>query len=108
MRQFIGLSYDEGIYKLEIYCYALKDGEVDQLILMLAEKKKLEEKGINENDLKKILELTLEYNVNLYKVIIDTFGQDKKTKTAIKEILSEIDAIFNDYDKFKEEELKVF
>ena len=70
--------------------------------------KKLEEKGINENDLKKILELTLEYNVNLYKVIIDTFGQDKKTKTAIKEILSEIDAIFNDYDKFKEEELKVF
>jgi MFS family permease len=70
--------------------------------------KKLEEKGINEKDLKKILELTLEYNVNLYKVIIDTFGQDKKTKTAIKEILSEIDAVFNDYDKFKEEELKVF
>ncbi|GAI83121.1 unnamed protein product, partial [marine sediment metagenome] len=70
--------------------------------------KKLEEKGINEKDLKKILELTLEYNVNLYKVIIDTFGQDKKTRSAIKEILSEIDAVFNDYDKFKEEELKVF
>jgi len=70
--------------------------------------KKLEENGINKKDLKKILELTLEYNVNLYKVIIDTFGQDKKTKKAIKEILSEIDAIFNDYDKFKEEELKVF
>jgi hypothetical protein len=70
--------------------------------------KKLGEKGINEKDLKKISELTLEYNVNLYKVIVETFGQDKKTKDTILEVLNEIDAIFNDYDKLKELELKVF
>lgn len=69
---------------------------------------KLEEKGITENDLKKISELTVEYNVDLYKVIVDTFGQDKKTKDKILVILSEIDAIFNDYDVLKELELKVF
>jgi len=70
--------------------------------------KKLEEKGITEKDLKKISELTLEYNINLYKVIVDTFGQDKKTKATILEVLSDIDAIFNEYDKLKELELKVF
>ena len=69
---------------------------------------KLEEKGISENDLKKISELTVEYNVDLYKVIVDTFGQDRKTKDTILAILSEIDAIFNEYDKLKESELKVF
>jgi len=69
---------------------------------------KLEEKGINEKDLKKISELTLEFNVNLNKVIVDTFGQDKKTKNTILEVLNEIDAIFNEYDKLKELELKVF
>jgi len=69
---------------------------------------KLEEKGIAEKDLKKISELTLEYNINLYKVIVETFGQDKKTKDTMLEVLNEIDAIFNDYDKLKELELKVF
>ena len=69
---------------------------------------KLEEKGIAEKDLKKISELTLEYNIDLYKVIVETFGQDKKTKDTILEVLNEIDAIFNDYDKLKELELKVF
>ena len=69
---------------------------------------KLEEKGITEKDLKNISELTLEYNINLYKVIVETFGQDKKTKDTILEVLDEIDAIFNDYDNLKELELKVF
>ena len=69
---------------------------------------KLEEKGIAEKDLNKISELTLEYNVNLYQVIMDTFGQDEKTKGTILEVLNEIEAIFNDYDKLKELELKVF
>jgi MFS family permease len=69
---------------------------------------KLEEKGIAEKDLKKISELTLEYNINLYKVIVETFGQDKKTKDTILEVLNEIDTIFNEYDKLKELELKVF
>lgn len=69
---------------------------------------KLEEKGISEKDLTKISELTLEYNINLYKVIVETFGQDKKTKDTILEVLNEMDALFNDYDKLKELELKVF
>jgi len=70
--------------------------------------KKLEEKGITEKDLKKISELTYEYHVNLYDVIVDTFGQDRKTKDIIMEILEEIDTVFNEYDKLKELELKVF
>ena len=70
--------------------------------------KKLEEKGIKEKDLRKISELTYEYHVNLYDVIVDTFGQDRRTKDIIMGILKEIDAIFNEYDKLKELELKVF
>ncbi|MHA1472904.1 MAG: hypothetical protein ACTSQW_07395, partial [Promethearchaeota archaeon] len=70
--------------------------------------KKLEEKGIREKDLRKITELTYEYHINLYDVIVDTFGQDRRTKDIIMGILKEIDAIFNEYDKLKELELKVF
>ena len=69
---------------------------------------KLEEKGITEKDIRKISELTYEYHVNLYDVIVDTFGQDQRTKDIIMEILEEIDSIFNEYDKLKELELKVF
>ena len=70
--------------------------------------KKLEEKGITEKDLRKISELTFEYQINLYDVIVDTFGQDRKTKDILMEILEEIDSVFNEYDKLKELELKVF
>ena len=70
--------------------------------------KKLEEKGITEKDLRKISDLTYEYHVNLYDVIVDTFGQDRRTKDTIMEILEEIDAVFNEYDKLIELELKVF
>ena len=38
MKLFTGLSYDDEMYKLEIYCCALEGGEVDQLIPMLEEK----------------------------------------------------------------------
>ena len=38
MKLFTGLSYDDGMYKLEILCYALEDGEVDELIPSLEEK----------------------------------------------------------------------
>jgi len=69
---------------------------------------KLEEKGITEKDIRKISELTYEYHINLYDVIVDTFGQDQRTKDIIMEILEEIDAVFNEYDKLKELELKVF
>jgi len=68
----------------------------------------LEEQGISKKDLVKISELTLEYNINLYQVITDTIGNEHKTKVAINNILKKIDQIFNDYDKWKEVELKVF
>ncbi len=70
--------------------------------------KQLEKNGINKEDLEKISDLTLEFNVNLYNVIIDTFGQNKETKKTLKKILDKIDTIFNEYDKWKEAELKVF
>lgn len=38
MKQFVELKFDDGMYKLSIYCYALEGGEVDELIPMLEEK----------------------------------------------------------------------
>jgi hypothetical protein len=70
--------------------------------------KQLNDKGISNNDLMKISELTLEYQVNLYKVLGETFGQDSKTKKAIEEILKTIDKIFDNYDQWKEEDFKIF
>jgi len=68
----------------------------------------LKEKGISKEDLIKISELTLEFNIDLYQVMTDTFGQDKETKNALKKILSRIEKIFNEYDHYREVELKVF
>ncbi|MFX1383724.1 MAG: MFS transporter [Promethearchaeota archaeon] len=70
--------------------------------------KQLNSKGIHIDDLTKISELTLEYQVNLHKVIADTFGQDNKTRKAIEEILNKIDQIFENYDQWKEEDFKIF
>ena len=68
----------------------------------------LKEKGIQRDDLIKISDLALEYEVDLYDVIVDTFRQDNKTKNALIETLEKIDDIFNQYDEWKEIELKVF
>ncbi|MBA7564864.1 hypothetical protein ES695_07800 [Candidatus Atribacteria bacterium 1244-E10-H5-B2] len=38
MRQFTELSNDEGMFKLEVYCYGLEAGEVDGLISLLEER----------------------------------------------------------------------
>ncbi|MBA7528429.1 hypothetical protein ES705_20613 [subsurface metagenome] len=35
MRQFTELSYDEGMFKLEIHAYSLENGEVEELIPLL-------------------------------------------------------------------------
>ncbi|MFX0057609.1 MAG: MFS transporter [Candidatus Hodarchaeota archaeon] len=68
----------------------------------------LEEKGIKKEDLIKISELTLEFNIDLYQVMVDTFGQEKETKKALKRILDRIERIFIEYDHYREVELKVF
>ena len=68
----------------------------------------LNDEGITEKDLMKISELTLEYNVNLYNVISETLGKDLNAQKKINTILKSIDDIFNEYDKWKEVELKVF
>jgi MFS family permease len=68
----------------------------------------LKEKGVTKEDLTKISELTLEFNIDLYQVMIDTFGQDKETKNALKKILNRIEKIFVEYDHYRETELKVF
>ncbi len=68
----------------------------------------LKEKGINDKDLEKLSELTDEYQVDVYKVIDETFGDDSETSKAIKEIIKKIDDIFNEYDKHKETDFKVF
>jgi len=70
--------------------------------------KQLSQKGILREDLMKISELTLEYSVNLYRIMEDTFGKDNKTKTAIIEILKKIDEIFDNYDQWKEVDFTVF
>ena len=70
--------------------------------------KQLSQKGILREDLMKISELTLEYSVNLYRIMEDTFWKDNKTKTAIIEILKKIDEIFENYDQWKEVDFTVF
>ncbi len=70
--------------------------------------KQLEQKGIRKEDLKKISELAVEYQLDIYKIIVDTFGSDQQTKNALIKILEKIDQIFDQYDKWKETEFKVF
>ncbi|MFX0042432.1 MAG: MFS transporter [Candidatus Hodarchaeota archaeon] len=65
-------------------------------------------KGVHRMDLLKISELTQEFNVDLYEVIVDTFRNDNKTKNALIEALNNIDNIFIEYDKWREVDLKVF
>jgi len=68
----------------------------------------LEDKGIKKQDLLKLSELTLEYGIDLVDILLETFGQDTAMKKGIISILNHIDKIFDDYDKFKEIEKKVF
>lgn len=68
----------------------------------------LEENGISKSDLEKISELASEFNVNISSVINDTFGKNKEIKKILNRIFVKIDTIFNEYDKWKESELKVF
>ncbi|MFX0071342.1 MAG: MFS transporter [Candidatus Hermodarchaeota archaeon] len=55
--------------------------------------------GIHQADLRKISLLTSEFQVDLYNIIIETFGQDEETKKELDIILQKIDDIFNEYDK---------
>ncbi len=69
----------------------------------------LEEQGIKREDLEKISDLTSEYNVNFYQIILDTFINDKKVKEQLLSEITRLDKIFYDFDKIYElKELKVF
>lgn len=68
----------------------------------------LKEHGIRQWDLRKISQLTSEYQVDIYQVIVDTFGQDEETKQAILKILRDIDEIFNEYDKTRPDYAPIF
>jgi len=67
----------------------------------------LREQGIKKSDLVKISELTSEYGVDLSKVMVETLAEEE-TKKKITEILSKTDQIFNDYDKWREDNFKVY
>jgi MFS family permease len=68
----------------------------------------LKQKGIQIEDLRRISDLTQEYDINLYDIILDTFKQDPLTKYALIETLETIDDLFNQYDNWKETDQKVF
>jgi len=76
--------------------------EIDNVFIQL------KEHGIRQWDLRKISQLTSEYQVDIYSVIIDTLGQDNETKDAIIEILRKIDNIFNEYDKTRPDYTPIF
>ena len=76
--------------------------EIDNIFIQL------KEHGIRQWDLRKISQLTSEYQVDIYSVIIDTLGQDNETKDAIIEILRKIDNIFNEYDKTRPDYTPIF
>ncbi|MHA2392747.1 MAG: MFS transporter [Promethearchaeota archaeon] len=68
----------------------------------------LKELGIYQEDLRKISNLTQEYGVDLYEIIVDTFSQDDQIKGALLDTLKKIEDIFNQYDNWKEIDLTVF
>ncbi len=68
----------------------------------------LKEEDIQFEDLRKISDLTQEYDVEIYEVIVETFQDDKKTKNILIETLRKIEDIFNQYEKWKETDFKVF
>lgn len=68
----------------------------------------LRERGIKEQDLRKISELTLEYSLDFNKILMETFGQDNKMKKELKRIMDKIEKIFEEYDKWKETDFTVF
>ncbi|KKK40134.1 MAG: hypothetical protein Lokiarch_53940, partial [Candidatus Lokiarchaeum sp. GC14_75] len=68
----------------------------------------LKDKGIQMEDLRKISDLTQEFDVNLYDIILDTFKQDPLTKYALLDTLDKIDNIFKQYDNWRETDLKIF
>ena len=68
----------------------------------------LREKGIKEEDLIKITELTQEYSLDLEKILMETFGEEVKVKKDFIKIMDKIDKIFDEYDKWQETDLKVF
>ncbi|MFX1237412.1 MAG: MFS transporter [Promethearchaeota archaeon] len=92
--------YEKSVNALEA-TIKLKEG-IEQVIIQLSEK------GIQKEDLMKISDLTLEYQVNLYQIMEDTFGKDKHTRKTIQEVLKKIDETFDQYDQWKESDMKVF
>ena len=76
--------------------------EIDNIFIQL------KEHGIRQWDLRKISQLTSEYQVDIYQVIVDTFGQDNETKEAILEILQKIDNSFDEFDKTRPEYVPVY
>jgi hypothetical protein len=70
--------------------------------------KELAAHGIHQGDLRQISLLTSEYKIDLYNIIVDTFGQDEETNEAIMGILNKIDQIFEEYEKWKEIKFMVF
>ena len=68
----------------------------------------LKEEDVHMEDLRKISDLTQEYDVDIYDVIVETFQHDKKTKNVLIETLGKIEDIFNQYEKWKETDFKVF
>ncbi|MFX1502049.1 MAG: MFS transporter [Promethearchaeota archaeon] len=69
---------------------------------------KLKEEDIQMEDIRKISDLTQEYDVKIYDVILDTFQNDKKTKKVLIDTLGKIENIFNLYEKWKETDFAVF
>jgi hypothetical protein len=69
----------------------------------------LEEQGIERENLKKIADLTTEYNLNLRTVILETFRDDPKTRETLLSAYNNIMEVFKEfYEIYELEELKVF
>jgi MFS transporter, Spinster family, sphingosine-1-phosphate transporter len=70
--------------------------------------RELKNHGIEQKNLEKISELTTEYSLDINEIIIETFGQDKETKKELSKLLDKIDDIFNEYEKWKESEFRIY
>jgi len=64
--------------------------------------------GIDEKEFKKISAITGEFEADIEQIILDTIDSHKEKQTIVKELLNKLDIIFDQYDKWKEEDFKIF
>jgi len=77
----------------------------DNMTQILSE---LDTLGISQKEFKKISAITGEYEADIEQIILDTMQAHKGKQKIVKKLLNKIGLIFDEYDKLREEDFKIF